>query len=878
MADIVTAAATDSTNDGVGPDLSPAPPQLDNVADELLLMAVSTSRNAGNGSAPTVNTPAGWDLQYSAVDNELRHYVFSRVSTGGDTFPTLTSVGTASEWSCVSVVVRDVDYVNGPFGDSAGATGGGDQNSPNLTFTDAGAASYVLSFFGLERRTLSGTGFRSSGTDPGTVLLAQANSGTAEGVDNLTAVGGTFFQDPSGTFDGPFWEASGGGDSIAFNIEVLTLNNIRPLVALLPPSGAAPAITNQLNQDWCDFIIDSGFEPDGTPLEVALSFDAALADTGANTITITDHDLREADVYRVEANGNTLPTGLTDGGLYWVRPTSADALQLVQIIADPDATSDLYVNGTAFRAAAGITAAGSGTCLLRPARINSQNNGAIGDIYRPSSGSGANVGAFSNGWNGDSGYSGNWLGAVGRYNSLFDATGETVAFTWTSSNSNGRWGRFLALFIDEDGDWITFNLYNRAVNGSTNVTDRLVQIQPASTAVQALAEHQQGTFDGTRIRYFGLLAKGSGISTTRPNTFLLGTFALANPLTVAGASANEPTDLPAIVTFLSQLTDAVSQPSDLQVVLTSSLQLGDASNEIFFEDSEKSIAFPPLADGVNSLENYLESLGVTIFASGASNVSLQNSQIGASVPFDFEVNQVPGATVAVDGNTYVFGNVALDADQSPVARQLFVGGSGIADNGAEITGSTFIVNEQLGADAGMVSWTASTNITGCTFSADDSLVTGHAIIIETPGTYSFSGLQFEGFGVDGSTTAAVFNNSGGAVTINVSGGTAPTVRNGAGASTTVNAGATITLTGVIANSEVRLYRGTVANAATAVEIDGVEVSGTSVALTHSDAGQAAYVVIHKEDYENLVISFAALSATDQTIPVQQRFDRVFANP
>lgn len=80
---------------------------------------------------------------------------------------------------------------------------------------------------------------------------------------------------------------------------------------------------------------------------------------------------------------------------------------------------------------------------------------------------------------------------------------------------------------------------------------------------------------------------------------------------------------------------------------------------------------------------------------------------------------------------------------------------------------------------------------------------GHAIEINTPGTYSFTSLFFDGFGADGTNSAAVYNNSGGVVTINVTGsGDTPTVRNGVGASTTINNAVTITLDGLIAGSRV----------------------------------------------------------------------------
>lgn len=165
---------------------------------------------------------------------------------------------------------------------------------------------------------------------------------------------------------------------------------------------------------------------------------------------------------------------------------------------------------------------------------------------------------------------------------------------------------------------------------------------------------------------------------------------------------------------------------------------------------------------------------------------------------------------------------------------------------------------------------------------------GHAIEITSAGTYTFTGIEFSGFGgtpgtnstpSSGANDAAVFNSSGGAVTINVSGGgTQPSVRNAASSTTTVNAPNTITLTGLVSDTEVRLYLGTPANATSATELDGVESSGTSEGLNHNNGGSNGYIVIHKEEYENQIIVLTPIPSSDTTIPVQQRFDRTYENP
>jgi len=85
---------------------------------------------------------------------------------------------------------------------------------------------------------------------------------------------------------------------------------------------------------------------------------------------------------------------------------------------------------------------------------------------------------------------------------------------------------------------------------------------------------------------------------------------------------------------------------------------------------------------------------------------------------------------------------------------------------------------------------------------------------------------------------------------------------------------TITLTNLQPNSEVRAYVGT--NPATAVEIDGVENSGTLFTFSQTEAGNDGYIVVAAQDYENLKINLTYASE-NQSIPIQQRFDRNYRN-
>jgi hypothetical protein len=151
--------------------------------------------------------------------------------------------------------------------------------------------------------------------------------------------------------------------------------------------------------------------------------------------------------------------------------------------------------------------------------------------------------------------------------------------------------------------------------------------------------------------------------------------------------------------------------------------------------------------------------------------------------------------------------------------------------------------------------------------------TGHAVTITTPGTYTFSGNQFAGYGSTGTTNAAIYNNSGGAVTLNISGGgSVPTYRNGTSASTTIVAAANVTLAGLKAGSEIRAYVGT--DPATSTEIGGIETSTTSFVFSQSVAGQTGYIQIFHVEYQPVFLSLT-YSGSDTEYPIQQIIDRQY---
>lgn len=139
-----------------------------------------------------------------------------------------------------------------------------------------------------------------------------------------------------------------------------------------------------------------------------------------------------------------------------------------------------------------------------------------------------------------------------------------------------------------------------------------------------------------------------------------------------------------------------------------------------------------------------------------------------------------------------------DANDKWVRNCTFVNCDQVVPSTSEFTDCTF--NGTTDANGALL-LSSGTNLDGLNFISDGA---GHAIYITSTGTYDLTNFTYSGFGADGTTDAVVYNNSGGAVTLNISGGDTPTVRNGASATTTINNSVTVRVEGVTEGAAVKV--------------------------------------------------------------------------
>lgn len=233
------------------------------------------------------------------------------------------------------------------------------------------------------------------------------------------------------------------------------------------------------------------------------------------------------------------------------------------------------------------------------------------------------------------------------------------------------------------------------------------------------------------------------------------------------------------------------------------------------------------------------------------------------------IAEINSCTFSSIGTTVLRAGVTVDGTTWRNSR-------GVTQNGATITNSNFITgfyDEALLSDNPAL-------ISNCAFETD-GFDPGHAIEITTPGTYTFTGNTFTGFTTG--TSAAIYNNSGGAVTLNIAGGgDTPTIRNGTGASTTVNNNTSITLSGLPTSGvEVRIYNDTGTPGA---PVAGTEIAGNEnvTAGTFNFSAPATddiiIVIFDTENTREGVYQQYTVPTSDATLPFTLLQDRNYLNP
>tara|TARA_R110002126_G_scaffold86783_15_gene209570 strand:+ start:3006 stop:4646 length:1641 start_codon:yes stop_codon:yes gene_type:complete len=250
-----------------------------------------------------------------------------------------------------------------------------------------------------------------------------------------------------------------------------------------------------------------------------------------------------------------------------------------------------------------------------------------------------------------------------------------------------------------------------------------------------------------------------------------------------------------------------------------------------------------------------------------------------------------------DVGTYIGSDIITLNANSTLGGTTFINGNSLLQNSATLA-SINVVSANTTSGVAYITSNNPGLISGGSF--DNTNGVGHAIEITAPGTYSFASNVFTGYGADDTNDAAIYNNSGGLVTLNVTGvSSGITVRNGAGASTTVVQTVEFTVSNIIPNTEIRFIDAAVSPP---VSLGGIEdvlaasepapdsTTGYTVSASLADTNNPGnrtvklsysysvdkpiFVVCHNLEYE-FFRQNVTLGSTNNTFQIAQTFDRQY---
>lgn len=404
-----------------------------------------------------------------------------------------------------------------------------------------------------------------------------------------------------------------------------------------------------------------------------------------------------------------------------------------------------------------------------------------------------------------------------------DMTGKLLTFlvNMATTTSPLRWGPFgIGLIIgDVAGNWVAYRIIPRA-----NL--RVAVYTLAMVPGEGELFDSSGTLDLTQINRIGLFSERTA-STNAQALYGIKYLMLQSGASLIGGSPSNPGRVASLNQALNtgwEIFGACSLQGAAQLLARQSLQLGDGTTPTHVSLSASSIELPNVQSSILrpiNGQNFLpkdNNLSFTIRASAADTINLASSIVATSSPQNFLIHasSSPSADYDFTGCSILGWAVTNNVAGIVFNSATFNGTRGITLNGGGMNGCIIVDS----ANSPAVTTNDPEQIVDCNFT---SLGTGHAIEITVPGTYNFTGNSFAGYGANGTTNAAIYNNSGGLVTLALAAGNpTPTVRNGAGASTVISSVPVAVNATVLANSRIQLF-----NVTTATEIENVFQAGTS---------------------------------------------------
>lgn len=440
-----------------------------------------------------------------------------------------------------------------------------------------------------------------------------------------------------------------------------------------------------------------------------------------------------------------------------------------------------------------------------------------------------------------------------------------------------------------------FQVFGDGAVVSTNDTKFPIIINASATP-----QFSSGTLDTAVITSFGFWTSGKGVL---QGAWEFGQVWLLDKITIAGGNAAYPMTFDGMAYAIGRGHERLTaiQQGSKQLILYQDVQIGDGgTNPFYLYLDGTALEFPKLysrAEGYSTYNSVPNKVGLTYYPGPGDTITHKNSIISSPSRYFWGFNNSSSIDQALDldglsvigaGDIYLNIPYNIQGVTFNDFTTIFATGAKFVDciftnvftgrNGIRVTTSTSFTNcsfdttQILAIPTGyLFSTTNPSIISGCSFVGG----AGHAFRITATGTFNFRGNTFTNYGASGLTSAAIYNDSSGLVTLNIlEGGSTPTYKNGTNATTNIVAGVkNLTFTNIVTGSELRLY-----TAGTTGEVYGLEdTTTTNPVYTYTNTG-AIDIVVHNLRYQYYRVTGYTLPTADSSFQVTQIFDRNYENP
>jgi len=427
----------------------------------------------------------------------------------------------------------------------------------------------------------------------------------------------------------------------------------------------------------------------------------------------------------------------------------------------------------------------------------------------------------------------------------------------------GTWGAKGAavLFQDTNNNWACFRLRDFAGSVSMVKYTCVIDVEKGQTIGNSITPINWSSIN--RIAYFHH-RRGTSVNQSRLD---VNTAALLDKATIFNGCENSPVNFDTYIDAMHswEYDDIIKKQGTKQYLPPYHVQIGDGSTKTVAEINSTSIDYP-FNDQLYNVNEYHPASKFSLKLSPNDKFDYKTSLNSSEKPQDFVIDSASSslATTSFAGLAIIGKRVINNANNFVMNDVFFQQTYGITLNGGKLNRCTI---EDTKLSPALITNNPS-NIYDCRFISSGS---GHAIEISSTGTFDFVNNQFVGYGDDDTNNSAIYNNSGGLVTLNIpSGQQIPTIKDGVDSVTIIESPplqVTLQANVSLVGAEIRIYD---ASSGTGDykgnELDGVESCLTSTYSFSLEGGTEIVIQIMKDGYIEYVMSYMTPNVST-TLPI-----------